>query len=309
MSYFDEEYYLNKKAELMNATAEDGRTDWDSSSVLGAITDAGLTPEEHYREFGYFEGLKPDPYFDEDYYLNMKARLMNENGEGGRDDWTAGEVREAILDAGMTPAEHYEKYGSHEKDADGNLINPSNAFDANAYVIAKLAQLQADPETAEEWADATAADVFDAICGSEMSVISHYKLYGAASAEEAGIPFVQTVPVVSRVPNDENRLDNVPSNYNSATPAPEDVDEGYGAAKPCDVGQSVSTELSPEPEYPEDPVPVPGGDDYIPVPGGGITDTNENPASVYWRICQGNELLLLFKGKRDVLDARCSQIG
>ena len=69
-------------------------------------------------------------------------------------------------------------YGGHETDAKGNLINPSNAFDANAYVAAKLYQLQTSgtEEEKAEWAGKTAADVVAAIAENGMSPVSHYEM-------------------------------------------------------------------------------------------------------------------------------------
>ena len=148
------------------------------------------------------------------------------------------------------------------------------AFDANAYVQAKLAQLVAtDPDTYGEW---TAADVVDAIADAGMTPVSHFEDYGKDEGEAANIDMVQTVPVTQRVANDPDRDamgENVPSNYNKPVDAPKNVtaDEASAVDKPCDVADSSTVK-------PADPVAVPGDSNYIDVPGGGITDTNENPA-------------------------------
>jgi hypothetical protein len=72
----------------------------------------------------------------------------------------------------MNVYEHYNLFGANEG------VNPSNAFDASSYYDAKLAQLQADPATASEWADKTAADVKDAIAEAGMTPVEHFLRFG-----------------------------------------------------------------------------------------------------------------------------------
>ena len=230
-----------------------------------------MTVQQHYEQYSMIEGTSPNAYFNTIEYLEAKAAQLNSHAEGGKTNWDAASVAKAFQDAGLTPEQHYLQYGCKETDVNGYLINPSNAFDANAYVQAKLAQLVAsgDPQYAE-W---TAADVVNAIADAGMTPVDHYEDYGKQEGAASGISMVQTVPVTQRVTNDELRAatgENVPSNYNKPVDAPAEVTATTATAvnKPCDMATSTK---------PAEPVAVPGDSDYVAVPGGGITDTNANP--------------------------------
>ena len=287
--FFDESYYLKSKlAQLESVGEKDANGNaYTLDSLKQAISDAGMTPETHYQTYGRTEQLNPNAYFNEAEYLIAKTMQVNSIAQDGRTNWTVDEVKAAIEDIGLTPAEHYEVYGGHETDAKGNLINPSNAFDANAYVAAKLYQLQTSgtEEEKAEWAGKTAADVVAAIAENGMSPVSHYEMFGATEANAGDVPLVQTVPVAQRVENDPARAEVtgelVPSNYNAPTPPPADVtsDEAAPVTKPADVGGKADTAISPEVVVPKAPVPVPGDPDYV-APPANIVDTNDNPVVV-----------------------------
>ncbi|MBQ9452838.1 MAG: hypothetical protein IJU65_06050 [Desulfovibrio sp.] len=270
-AFLDEAYYL--KSKLAQLQAEDPVTygAWNTNQVKQAIEDAGMTVQQHYEQYSMTEGTSPNAYFNTIEYLEAKAAQLNSHAEGGKTNWDAASVAKAFQDAGLTPEQHYLQYGCKETDANGYLINPSNAFDANAYVQAKLAQLVAsgDPQYTE-W---TAADVVNAIAEAGMTPVDHYEDYGKQEGAASGISMVQTVPVTQRVSNDDLRAatgENVPSNYNKPVDAPSEVTAATATAvdKPCDMATSTK---------PAEPVAVPGDSDYIAVPGGGITDTNANP--------------------------------
>lgn len=282
-TWFDEAYYLKAKLAQLKATNEkDGNgNDYTLTTLKKAIADNGMTPEEHYNAYGRSEGVNPNAYFNEAEYLQAKLEQLhsvNETDAHGN-PYTLTTLKEAIANIGLTPAEHYELYGSHETNGDGTLINPSNAFDANAYAAAKLHQLQHG--TAEEraaWADKTPADVMDAIQDAGMSPVTHYMTYGAAEANAGKVPMVQTVPSEQRVANDPHRDDfgqNVPSNYNAPTPAPSEA-EAAPVTKPADMGGMASTDVSPQVVSPDKPVAVPGDNGYV-APPAGTVDTNDHP--------------------------------
>ena len=295
--FFDESYYLKSKlAQLESVGEKDANGNaYTLDSLKQAISDAGMTPETHYQTYGRTEQLNPNAYFNEAEYLIAKTMQVNSIAQDGRTNWTVDEVKAAIEDIGLTPAEHYEVYGGHETDAKGNLINPSNAFDANAYVAAKLYQLQTSgtEEEKAEWAGKTAADVVAAIAENGMSPVSHYEMFGATEANAGDVPLVQTVPVAQRVENDPARAEVtgelVPSNYNAPTP-PADVtsDEAAPVTKPADVGGKADTAISPEVVVPKAPVPVPGDPDYV-APPANIVDTNDNPVVVVPPATAGGE--------------------
>ena len=135
--YFDEAYYISAKLAQLASIG----TPMTEPELRSAIEAVSMTVQEHYEMFGRQEGLNPNVYFNEYEYLQAKTAQLNSVGEPNRygdGPWTVEQTLQAITDVGMTPAEHYVRYGAFETDAKGNFINPSNAFDANAYYAAKL---------------------------------------------------------------------------------------------------------------------------------------------------------------------------
>jgi hypothetical protein len=263
--FFDQNYYLDLKLKQLTSVDKlDSTTNqpYTKEGLLAAFARAGLTPEQHYEKFGRSESLNPNPYFNEYEYLQAKVNQLRSVGEkdGGGNDYTRESLVRLLDFLGLTPAEHYERYGSHERDKDNNFINPSNSFDANGYYSAKLAELQA---TDPSW---TIDRLVDALKESGLSPVSHYEAFGAGEAEVSGIPMVQTVPEVSRVYDDKTREDFgevVPQNPAPATVPPVGNDKGRKVANPADVGQKVPESLSPPVERPErnlNPAPEPDGD-------------------------------------------------
>ncbi|WP_296989377.1 hypothetical protein [uncultured Desulfovibrio sp.] len=283
-SVFDQSYYLASKLAQLHSTGEmdaNGNA-YTMESLTATLAAQGMSPLQHYLQFGRDEGLNPNAWFNESEYLNAKLAQLHSTGEtdANGDPYTLASLRQAISDAGMTPLEHYEQFGHAETNADGTLINPSNAFDANAYVAAKLYQLQTTGSSEEQtaWADKSPADVLAALEDASLSPVSHYVQYGADEANAAGVALVQTVPSEQRVSNDPLRNDlgqNVPSNYNDPTPGP-DAAEAAPVTKPADMGGLAAESISPGVVPPEAPVAVPGDDAYV-APTPGTVDTNETP--------------------------------
>ena len=277
MAFFDEAYYIKSKLAQL---AADGAVDADGNpftedSLRAAIAANGWTVEEHYNLFHTEEHTSANPYFNTTEYLEAKVKQLHSVGET---QWTVEALQEAIESLGMTAEEHYEQFGCHETDTNGKLINPSNAFDANAYVEVKLAQLQ--QEDPENWAGKNAMDVLDAIVENGMTPVSHYEDFGKQESADSGVAMVQTVPVVERVANDQLRdvmepAENVPSNYNKPVDAPANVtaEEATAVDKPCDMAAEDTVK-------PSDPVATPADVNYVPVPGNGIEDTAEKPVEL-----------------------------
>lgn len=277
---FNEAYYIKSKLAQLHAKGENDANGnaYTEATLRAAIENAGMSVQQHYERYSTKEGTSCNPYFNTTEYLEAKLAQLNSIQEDGH-SWTMDMLMAALEKSHLTAEQHYLKYGCHEKDADGKYINPSNAFDVNAYAAAKLAELQKSPTDAADWADKTADDVMQAIVKVGLTPISHYEKYGQAEAEEYDVAMVQTVPVVDRVANDELRSEmgeNVPSNYNSSTPAPGDVAASEAAAvtKPCDMADESTVK-------PEEPVATPADSNYVEVPGGGIQDTNENPVVLF----------------------------
>lgn len=287
MAYtFDEAYYLKVKLaqmESVDARDMDGNA-YTEASLREALTQKGITLQEHYEAFGRAEGLNPNPYFNETEYVLALTRQLNSLGEKDArgNSFTPASVRKAIADEGMIPAEHYERVGAYATDAQGCYVNPSNAFDVNAYFAAKLLQVWSTNEVVNgnSGTDIPMADLLEIMASSGMSPVTHYMAFGAAEATAAGMPMVQTVPAPQRVPNDPKRLsvarEIVPANYNPATPAPARVFIPFPPPKPADVGNLVPESVSPEPVPPAYPVPAPGEIGYV-APPPGWADTTSQP--------------------------------
>ena len=284
---FDLNYYLNSKLaqlQLQNSKDSNGQA-YTQETLLQAIHKAGLTAEQHYQQYSVQEGTSANPYFNTVEYLRAKLyQLQHSANVAERVEWagkSVDDVAQAFIKAGLSAEEHYLRYGCKEVDQDGKFINPSNAFDANAYVAAKLAQLMAtDPES---WEGKTAQDVMEVIIKAGMTPVSHYERYGADEANASGIAMVQTVPVLDRVANDALRDvtgTNVPSNYNASTLAPKDVNHGIAVGKPADMGGLASTSISPAVISPEEPVATPQDVEYVAIPAQGIQDSNALPVEL-----------------------------
>lgn len=166
--WFDQAYYLQEKANALNASG-DGSVTWDSESVLLAIESAGITPYEHYRIYGDAEGLSPNQYFDQNYYLSAKVAELNTTEAGGRTDWTTSEVLQAIENGGLTAFEHFSRYGVTEG------LDPSDSFDAQAYLQEKADALNA-ADGGTTW---TPSLVLDAMESAGLDPVSHYMGYGS----------------------------------------------------------------------------------------------------------------------------------
>ena len=280
MAYlFMADYYIQSKLQQLKYAGiqdHDGKnyTETTLKAAIAASWNEPYSPglaRQHYETFGGTEGLSPNPYFNENEYLQAKAAQLNSIKHDGRTNWTAAQVADAIKAAGFScPAEHYEQVGAFETDANGLYINPSNAFDANAYWPAKLLHVRrggyaVDGKTGNA---ITQDDVIAAFREAGLSPISHYALIGAEEANETGIAFAQTVPVGQRVPSDAAREALglcVPANYGANTAAPGKA-PARAAPAPTDVGGLADETVSAKPVIPGYNLPVPGDEDYVPLP-------------------------------------------
>lgn len=196
--YFDENYYLSNKLVQLQLNGETGYT--SSSAVAKAITDAGMTPYEHYKLYGDKEGINPNQFFNQVEYLSSKANQLNAAKFLGKSDWNAVSTKAAINDAGLTVAEHYNMYGFLEN------TNPSNTFDTSMYLDAKLAQLHTlsgSDANGVAYSSYTKADLNKALQDSGLDPISHYMAYGRYEGlQYAEVPPAERVPVDPARPQD-----------------------------------------------------------------------------------------------------------
>ena len=180
-------YVANKLAQLQSADPEAG---WTSESLQAAFTAAGYSNDadgmyQHFVDWGNAENVSPSPYFVvSEYMANKLAQLQSAEPAAG---WDMTKLEQAFKDAGLSAWDHYTLYGQDEG------ISPSSLFDNNAYLAAKLAQLQsAQPDAGWESVD----QVVDAFQAAGLNPIEHYMLYGVSEA----LTYTPVAPVDPETP-------------------------------------------------------------------------------------------------------------
>jgi len=133
MAVFNEDVYFANKLASLNATP--GGTQYTDASMREAFSNAGLTAEQHYEQFGRDEQINPyaaggltapttgatttptavqSQTFDEGIYWQNKADDLNANSQSGRTNWDATAVKNYVEDGGFTAQSHYEQFGKDE---------------------------------------------------------------------------------------------------------------------------------------------------------------------------------------------------
>lgn len=163
-SWFESQVYFQNKLEQLGP-------DWDAAKLEAALKDAGYSMDadglyKHFQDWGNAERISPNNLFNVAEYLQAKAEQLN--AEGGDKVWDPASVLAAIEAAGLTVWDHYTQYGMYEG------VNPSNQFDTDAYLAAKLAELQAN-EPEKNW---TKDSMLDAFKEAGLNPLEHYSLYG-----------------------------------------------------------------------------------------------------------------------------------
>lgn len=169
MEGFDVMFYLQSKANALNAVKYEGK-EWDAASVMDAFKAAGIESAwEHYQMFGSSEGIATSADFDSAAYFVAKVKQLNDTAYEGRSNWTVDEVKAAFAEQGLTALEHYQLYGKDEKidtygDFTTDAIEDNGTFNiytgVKTYVTLKDAlEAQASGKLAENYAitDATNA--------------------------------------------------------------------------------------------------------------------------------------------------------
>lgn len=171
-TWFNSDYYLSSKLAQLQKTDPTNPL-WQGSNALvnlnNALSAAGYTPESHFLAFGSAELTSPNQYFNAEEYLAAKALQANATQVGGKADWTAQTIALAIKNAGLSIYQHFQQFGWKEG------VNPSNAFDVNAYLDAKLTQLQTD-EPAKNWTKDSMIAAFNA---AGLDPVSHALQFAA----------------------------------------------------------------------------------------------------------------------------------
>ncbi len=170
---FDKDFYLNAKL----AQVRGQFPEWNTKTVAELETymaNVGLTPEQHYVQYGWQEGLSPNAWFNGEEYTLFKAQSLFATNEY----ISLEAAREAFLSAWTGNVyDHYLAYGCHEGE-NGVGLNPSNNFDSSLYLAAKLEQLKATD--AAKYGDWTVKEVADAFADAGLSPIEHFMKYGMA---------------------------------------------------------------------------------------------------------------------------------
>ena len=172
---FDQTYYLDEKLAALQANPVTSAA-WankTNNDLLNALTNAGLTPVQHYEQFGWTEALAPNQFFNATDYSYAKAKQLYNNG--GYASIADAETAFSTTWTG-DPYQHYLLHGDAEK------INPSTAFDVALYYQEKLTQLQNSGSQYynAEWLGKSVSDLETYFHNNSMTALGHYELYGIA---------------------------------------------------------------------------------------------------------------------------------
>ncbi len=132
--YFNETEYLQNKAAQLNVTKFEGRTNWTVASTKQAIQNAGISVWDHFNRYGAFEqaadggcGIDPSKYFDLDkYYTEKIAQCARDEGTS----YTKQSLMNTLKGAGLTPLEHFARYGYMEDLAPRQNMAAKNYYDS-----------------------------------------------------------------------------------------------------------------------------------------------------------------------------------
>lgn len=130
-SWFEESAFFKNKAAECNVLNWEGQSNWSEGMARAWFESHKIDPFENWVGSSNFENVSPNQYFDPAVYLTNKANQLIATNFGGRTDWTASEVLKNFQELGISAWDHYTTYGQLEG------INPSNAFDNNAFFAAK----------------------------------------------------------------------------------------------------------------------------------------------------------------------------
>ena len=188
-TWFDYEFYMGAK--LVQMQKADPAGDWNMSKLVDAFAQNGFVDEEgaydHFTQFGAAEDVAPNADFNASEYYAAKAAQFYGVEPSAVTELQIANVKAIINPAGMNAWTHYQQFGSNEG------VNPSNAFDADAYLAAKAVAM------GDGW---TAEKVAEAIKGNGMTVLEHYLQYAGTGENEVAKGATFPVPDDKKVPSD-----------------------------------------------------------------------------------------------------------
>lgn len=217
---FDAMFYLQSKADALNAVNYEGKT-WDAASVMDAFKAAGIESAwEHYQMFGSSEGIATSADFDSEAYFVAKVKQLNDTGYEGRSNWTVDEVKAAFAEQGLTALEHYQLYGKDEK------LDPAD-FDTTAKAPDKSFDIYTGVKTYETLEDALAAQA-DGSLAENYTIKSYTDAGDVTVAQQAGIAdlLAGATPAIKADPT-YTLVDTVDAIANASTAVLMGSDGGY----------------------------------------------------------------------------------
>ena len=195
-AWFDYETYMANKLAQMQKTDPAGN--WTTGKLVDAFAQNGFLGEdgayEHFVQFGANEDVAPNADFNASEYYAAKAAQFYGVEPSAVTELQIANVKAIIAENGMNAWTHYVQYGSDEG------VNPSNAFDADAYLDAKTAALVAAGEKQPDGSEWTPEAVQKAISDAGMTVLEHYMTYGGKGEGEVAQGVTFPVPDDQKVP-------------------------------------------------------------------------------------------------------------
>ena len=195
-TWFDYEFYMGAKLAQMQKADPAGN--WTTGKLVDAFAQNGFLGEdgayEHFVQFGANEDVAPNADFNASEYYAAKAAQFYGVEPSAVTELEIANVKAIIAENGMNAWTHYVQYGSDEG------VNPSNAFDADAYLDAKTAALVAAGEKQPDGSEWTPEAVQKAISDAGMTVLEHYMTYGGKGEGEVAQGVTFPVPDDQKVP-------------------------------------------------------------------------------------------------------------
>lgn len=187
-AFFDYETYMtNKLAQVQNADPAAG---WTMTKLMDSFAQNGFVGADgayaHFVQFGAAEEIAPNADFNANEYYAAKAAQFYGVEPKAVTEFQIANVKQIITSNGMNAWTHYQQFGSAEG------VNPSNAFDADAYLAAKAVAM------GDGW---TAEKVAEAIKGNGMTVLEHYLQYAGTGENEVAKGATYPVPDDQKVPS------------------------------------------------------------------------------------------------------------
>ena len=196
-AWFDYETYMANKLAQMQKTDPAGN--WTVSKLVDVFAQNGFLGEdgayEHFVQFGANEDVAPNADFNASEYYAAKAAQFYGVEPSAVTELQIANVKAIIAENGMNAWTHYVQYGSDEG------VNPSNAFDADAYLDAKTAALVAAGEKQPDGSEWTPEAVQKAISDAGMTVLEHYLQYAGTGEGEVAQGVTFPVPDDQKVPS------------------------------------------------------------------------------------------------------------